>query len=65
MILSMFPGMIYLALGAVASAAYFTVPGLEGNGLVFSLIGLSAAGAIVVGALRNLPPRRSGGSTSG
>jgi PAS domain S-box-containing protein len=48
-------GAVYLALGAVASVAYFSVPGLEGNGLVFSLIGLSAAAAIVVGALRNRP----------
>lgn len=48
-------GVIYLVLGALASVAYFSVPGLEGNGLVFSLIGLSAAVAIVVGALRNRP----------
>jgi PAS domain-containing protein len=47
--------LLYLGLGALASAAYFTVPGMEGNGLVFSLIGLSAAGAIVLGALRNRP----------
>ena len=47
--------MAYLALGALAATAYFTVPGLEGNGLLFSLIGLSAAAAIVVGALRNRP----------
>jgi PAS domain S-box-containing protein len=53
--MSMVAGMIYLALGALASVAYFTVPGMEGNGLVFSLIGLSAAAAIVVGALRNRP----------
>jgi PAS domain S-box-containing protein len=52
---SMVAGMVYLALGALASLAYFTVPGMEGNGLVFSLIGLSAAAAIVVGALRNRP----------
>ena len=53
--MSMVAGMVYLALGALASVAYFTVPGMEGNGLVFSLIGLSAAAAIVVGALRNRP----------
>ena len=53
--MSMVPGMVYLALGALASVAYFSVPGLEGNGLVFSLIGLSAAAAIVVGARRNRP----------
>ena len=46
---------VYLIAGAVASAGYFTVPGMRGNGLVFSLIGLSAAAAIVVGALRNRP----------
>ena len=51
----MVAGVVYLALGALASLAYFSVPGLEGNGLVFSLIGLSAAAAIVVGALRNRP----------
>lgn len=50
--------MLYLAFGALASAAYFTIPGLEGNGLVFSLIGLSAAVAIVVGAVRNRPRQR-------
>ena len=53
--MSMVAGMVYLALGAVASVAYFTLPGMEGNGLVFSLIGLSAAAAIVIGALRNRP----------
>ncbi len=51
----MFAGVVYLALGALVSVAYFCVPGLKGNGLVFSLIGLSAAVAIVVGALRNRP----------
>ena len=55
--MSMVAGMVYLALGATASVAYFTVPGMEGNGLVFSLIGLSAAAAIIVGALRNRPRR--------
>ena len=53
--MSMVAGMVYLAIGALASVAYFTVPGMEGNGLVFSLIGLSAAAAIVVGAVRNRP----------
>ena len=53
--MSMVAGLVYLALGTVASVAYFAVPGMEGNGLVFSLIGLSAAAAIVVGALRNRP----------
>src|SRR4051794_10867434 len=51
-------GVLYLMAGAAASVAYFMVPGLEGNGLVFSLIGLSAAGAILVGALRNRPRHR-------
>ena len=51
-------GIAYLASGALAATAYFTVPGLKGNGLVFSLIGLSAAAAIVVGALRNRPHQR-------
>ena len=53
--MSLVAGIIYLTAGAVASVAYFTVPGMEGNGLVFSLIGLSAAAAIVAGALRNRP----------
>ena len=48
-------GVLYLIVGVLASAAYFTVPGLEGNGLLFSLIGLSAAVAIVAGAVRNRP----------
>jgi PAS domain S-box-containing protein len=45
----------YLVVGVLASVAYFVVPGARGNGLIFSLIGLSAAVAIVVGALRNRP----------
>jgi PAS domain S-box-containing protein len=56
--MSMIGGMVYLALGALASVAYFTVPGMRGNGLVFSLIGLSASAAIVVGAIRNRPRQR-------
>jgi len=51
----MVAGMVYLAAGALASVGYFTVPGMRGNGLVFSLIGLSAAAAIVVGTIRNRP----------
>ena len=51
-------GLIYLLVGGAAVAGYFTVPGMKGNGLVFNLIGLSAAAAIVVGTLRNRPKRR-------
>ncbi len=49
---------LYLVTGAIVSVAYFLVPGFEGNGVVFGLVGLSAAAAIVVGALRNRPRRR-------
>lgn len=48
-------GVAYLIVGVLASTAYFTVPGLEGNGLLFGLIGFSAAVAIVVGMARNRP----------
>ena len=51
-------GLTYLVLGAAAVAGYFTVPGMKGNGLVFNLIGLSAAAAIVIGTLCNRPKRR-------
>src|SRR5919202_6667167 len=51
-------GRAYVLLGAAATAAYFTVPGVKGNGLVYNLIGLYAAGAIVVGTVRNRPARR-------
>ena len=50
-------GIAYLTAGVLAVAGYFTVPGMQGNGLVFSLIGLSAAVAIVVGAVINRPKR--------
>jgi len=56
--LSMSAGLLYLVTGTLLSAAYFVVPGMKGNGLVFSVIGLSAAGAIVVGVLRNRPRHR-------
>jgi PAS domain S-box-containing protein len=49
--------MWYLIASSLAAGAYFTVPGLEGNGALFGAIGLSAAAAIVVGALRNRPRR--------
>lgn len=48
-------GVAYLTAGVLAVVGYFTVPGMRGNGLVFSLIGLSAAVAILVGALINRP----------
>ena len=46
---------VYLAVGGVATAAYFTVPDLRGNGLLYAFIGLSAAAAIVIGARVNRP----------
>ena len=48
-------GTTYLLGATLVVVGYFTVPGMEGNGFVFSLIGLSAAAAIVVGAVRNRP----------
>jgi len=51
-------GLLYLVLGFLASTAYFTVPQVRGNGLLYSLIGLSAAVAIAIGAIRNRPRHR-------
>ncbi len=42
---------LYLIAGGLVTATYFTVPHLRGNGLVFGLLGISAAAAMVAGAL--------------
>jgi diguanylate cyclase (GGDEF)-like protein/PAS domain S-box-containing protein len=48
----------YLGIGAAMVAAYFLMPGVRHNGLMFNLIGLSPAVAIVVGIHRHRPAAR-------
>src|SRR3954471_9463211 len=45
----------YLAVGVVAGAVYFLVPPVQGNGLLFNAIGLSAAVVILTGVRRHCP----------
>lgn len=49
----------YLAAGALAVLAYYTVPGIRGEWPLYSAVGLSAAAAIVVGIRRYRPPAAS------
>jgi signal transduction histidine kinase len=44
---------VYVALGAVATAVYFALPD-DAQSIAFVVVGLTAAGAIYVGATRNL-----------
>lgn len=46
---------LYLAAGAAALLAYFLVPQVRDNGLLFNLIGLSSSVAILIGVRRNKP----------
>jgi diguanylate cyclase (GGDEF)-like protein/PAS domain S-box-containing protein len=48
----------YLCIGAAMVAAYFVMPGVRHNGLMFNLIGLSPAVAIVVGIHWHRPAAR-------
>jgi diguanylate cyclase (GGDEF)-like protein/PAS domain S-box-containing protein len=49
---------VYLVLGTALVAAYFLMPGVRHNGLMFILIGLSPAVAIVIGVHRHRPSAR-------
>jgi len=46
---------LYLGLGLLALGAYYTVPAVSGNGVLFNLIGLSSSIAIIVGVRKNKP----------
>ncbi|MGH2701097.1 MAG: putative bifunctional diguanylate cyclase/phosphodiesterase [Actinomycetota bacterium] len=46
---------LYLGLGGLALLAYYTVPAVRGNGVLFNLIGLSSSIAIVIGVRKNKP----------
>src|ERR671919_558705 len=49
---------LYLGLGVLALLAYYAVPAVRGNGVLFNLIGLSSSVAIVVGVRKNKPASR-------
>ncbi len=46
---------LYLGLGLLALGAYYAVPAVSGNGVLFNLIGLSSSIAIIVGVRKNKP----------
>ena len=48
---------LYLVIGSVGALAYFFLPGVAGEGLVFNALGLSAAAAVLVGARWHRPGR--------
>jgi diguanylate cyclase (GGDEF)-like protein/PAS domain S-box-containing protein len=49
---------LYLGLGALALLAYYAVPAVRGNGVLFNLIGLSSSIAILIGVRKNKPSSR-------
>jgi diguanylate cyclase (GGDEF)-like protein/PAS domain S-box-containing protein len=46
---------IYICLGAVLVLLYYFLPGLKGNGILFNVIGLSSATAILIGVRLHKP----------
>jgi diguanylate cyclase (GGDEF)-like protein/PAS domain S-box-containing protein len=46
---------LYLVLGSLALLAYYAVPAVRGNGVLFNLIGLSSSIAILIGVRKNKP----------
>ena len=46
---------LYILLGAALTLAYYFAPGLKGNGVLFNLIGISSAVAILVGIRLHKP----------